>query len=96
MKIINTYEVSMPDYVLSYIVNADSSGITEEDKTACDEALQPFYDEAEKVDGHVEFCFDFDKQPDPYFTAHPLFGLACSCYDCKILILVNEWEYTNN
>jgi len=95
MKIIKEYEVSMPDYALCYIVNADSSGLTDEDKTTIDNALQPYYDEADKIDGYVEFCFDFDKQPDPYFTWHPLYGLASNCYDCKILILINESSYTD-
>ena len=87
MKIIETYEVSMPDYVVCYLVNRDDSGLLPDDKTACDKALAWYYHRASELKGYAVFDFDFEPQHDPYFTWHPMFGLACNCYDCKINII---------
>ena len=47
--------LKIPDWALSYIVNADDSGITPEDKKLVDDYFQQFQDEAEKVGGHYIF-----------------------------------------
>jgi hypothetical protein len=83
MKTIESYDVKLPDYSLSYIHNNDASGIDAADVKAIDEYLQWYYDKAAGMNGHVIIGCPDD---DPHFVHHPAFGLACMCYDTEILI----------
>lgn len=64
-------EVDFPNWALSYLVNADDSALTDEDKSEADRWLGEIHDAGyDTVGPHVtddtnEFC------------AHPAFGLAC-------------------
>ena len=71
---IDTYENEMPDYCLSYLVNADSSGLTDEDIYLTDDFMQEFYDLADKLGGNVVVDV-IDEEGS--FNAFPAFGLAC-------------------
>lgn len=85
MKTLKKYSVEIPDYALSYIVMDDASGLTEEDKSNIDSFLNPFYQEAETLGGHVLINLDYDSES--HFTWNPPFGLACNVLDFTILIL---------
>lgn len=87
MKTIAEYEVRIPDYALCYIVNDDSSGLSEEDKKNIDNFFQKYKDIAEQNNGTVNFGYDSDQES--YFTWHPAFGLTCNVYDAIIQILVS-------
>lgn len=85
MKTLKTYDqLAIPSYALSYLVNNDATGLTDEDQAAIDCFMQGFYDEAKSLGGHVLFCDDADCTP--YFCKLPEFGLACDCIDAEILI----------
>ena len=81
---IKTYEVDLPDYSLSYLVNGDASGIDDTDIENIDSFMQQFYDEAEELNGHVVIDVISEEGS---FTPYPEFGLACNCYDTNINIL---------
>ena len=87
MKTYAEYDVRLPDYSLSYLVNADSSGMETEEIQEIDDYMSEFYEEAGKVNGSVVISVPEDES---YFTWNPAFGLACNVYDCKIIILVND------
>jgi hypothetical protein len=87
MKTNETYEVKMPNYAMCYLINDDASGITDEDKRNIDEYMDVYYQEAEKVKGHVVIS-ETNIDQEPYFTCYPPFGLACSVVDVNIVILV--------
>jgi len=56
---IRTYNnLRIPTWALSYIVNADSSGITEEDKNLVDKYLGVFEKAAENLGGDVIFSIE--------------------------------------
>ena len=82
-----TYEVKLPDYSLSYLINGDSSGLNQDDIQNIDSYMEKFYNEADSLkNGFVNFELD-DYEADSFFTWNPPFGLACNCYEAKILIL---------
>jgi hypothetical protein len=86
MNTVNSYSVKLPDYSLSYLINGDESGISEEDKNIIDEYMQEFYDESESCNGDVIIGLD-DIDSEGYFTWSPSFGLACTVFDATILIV---------
>jgi hypothetical protein len=84
MKIIAEYdELNMPDYALSYIVNGDSSGLYETEIAEIDDYMGYFEKIAREKGGYVLFNTVNDE---PFFSRNPEFGLACNCYESKILI----------
>ena len=79
-----TYEVDLPGYSLSYLINGDSSGIDEIDVKNIDDFMKQFYDEAAELNGNVVIDV-VDEEGS--FTHYPKFGLACDCYASNINIL---------
>ena len=77
-------ELKVPSYALSYLVNADASGLEDEDIKATDNYMRQYYEEAEKAGGHVIFS---PSDEEPYFTHTPEFGLPCDVVDCTVLIV---------
>ena len=67
-----TDKVDMPTYALSYLINGDLSGITEDDVKNIDEFVsmynEPIFDVADEV----------------YFSKSPAFGLPTTCVECLI------------
>ena len=94
-KISEYTELKIPDYALSYLVNADSSGLETEDIESIDSFMEQFYTEAKENHGHVIFSIDeiTDNDGDileyqePYFCSCPRFGLPCDVVDCTVLIV---------
>lgn len=82
MKIKEQYDdVKLPTWSLSYIINGESSGITEDDKKMVDEYMAQFTGGDVIVDVSDE---------EEYFTWSPEFGLACNVVDATILVLVPD------
>jgi hypothetical protein len=86
MKTQAIYSVKLPDYSLPYLINGDSSGLEEEDKTAIDQYMNYYYDIAESYHGSVVIN---PLDMEAYFTWKPAFGLACNVVDTDIIILSN-------
>lgn len=86
MDPIAEYNERIPDYALPYLINADDSGLTSQDKTIVDNYMQFFYTQADNNNANVIIGID-NLDSDPYFTWRPAFGLACNVMDCTILIL---------
>ena len=89
MKTIAEYDVQLPEYSLTYLINDDSSGLTDIDKKVIDFYMENFYIEANKNHGDVivDIMTDENDNSEGYFTWNPAFGLPCTCYDAKIIIL---------
>lgn len=73
-KMFEEYEVKIPVWALSYIVNGDSSALTDEDIAMVDEALEREPGTWIPGDGEA------------YFTSWPEFGLPCDVVDGVILV----------
>ena len=71
--------INLPTWAVDYLVNGDSSGISEEDIATVDQWL-------ESLDHHcVSFDFDCDGEIlGTFFTQYPEFGLACECEQVDI------------
>ena len=85
MQTIAEYNVKLPDYCLSYLINGDNSGLDPKDIKIIDSYMSEFYQIAEKTNSHVNICLDDNEEP--FFTWSPSFGLACNCYNAKIILL---------
>jgi hypothetical protein len=85
MKTLEDYEVEIPDYALSYLVNGDSSGLEKEDIETIDNYMQYYYDRAKELNGYVLFDIK-DMNDEGGFNHNPEFGLACNTITCIILI----------
>lgn len=85
MKIIDYIEDNIPDYALSYLVNGDASGITDEDKANCDEWLESTTERLQKQ--YPGLAVDFVlSDNEPCFRPFPAFGLACNCIEGAIVV----------
>ncbi len=86
MKTLKEYdELAIPSWALSYLVNNDATGLSDEDQAQVDSFMQGFYDEAKTLNAHVMLADDADGGE--FFCTAPEFGLACNCVEAKILIL---------
>ena len=86
MKIIDYIEDNCPDYVLSYIVNGDASGIEDEDKENCDAWLAGLAKEMARDYPGLSTDLVFDDEAEPSFRPYPAFGLACNCVPCAFVV----------
>ena len=85
METISKHEgLAVPSYALSYLVNADDSGLENNDRDNIDTWYQQFLNEAKAAGGSV--IFGVEGSGESYFTWSPEFGLACDVTDCTILI----------
>ena len=86
MKTLKEYdELAIPSWALSYLVNNDSTGLSDQDQAQVDSFMADFEAEAKSLNAHVMFADDADGGE--FFTHYPEFGLACNCVEAKILIL---------
>jgi hypothetical protein len=86
MKIVESTVEKIPEYSLSYLINSDSSGLTQDDITIIDKWLQSYQDLVDHVNGFIEIEL-IDPDSESYFSWYPAFGLACTCYDCNVMII---------
>ena len=86
MKTLKEYdELAIPSWALSYLVNNDATGLSDQDQAQVDSFMADFEAEAKSLNAHVMFADDADGGE--FFTHYPEFGLACNCVEAKILIL---------
>ena len=94
MKELLNERVRMPDYALPYLINNNSSNLSEEDKELIDKFMTYYYKIAclNNTSVIISPVVDLttDNYQEVYFTSHPAFGLACNVIECDIIILV-EW-----
>lgn len=91
MKIFCKSTERIPDWALCYLINGDSSGLSEQEI----DCIHEFFSWYELVG--KEFKCDIiispvEEQPESYFTWHPAFGLPCSVTDCYVTLLYTEQE----
>jgi hypothetical protein len=87
MKIVESTVEKIPEYSLSYLINSDSSGITQDDIEIIDKWLKSYQDLADHVNGFIEIELVNSEIAESYFSWYPAFGLACTCYDCNVMIV---------
>lgn len=79
MKIIDYIEDQIPDYALSYLVNGDASGISEEDQANCDDWLKSCTDKLARDHPGLTTGLLLSDDSESGFIRHPAFGKACNC-----------------
>lgn len=77
MEKITSFIEKIPTWAICAIVNADYSGLEDEDI----EILEKWLDTC----GYDHICCP-NEDAEPYFTPCPAFGLACEVYDVECLI----------
>ena len=87
MKPYNEYEIDLPVYSASYLINGDASGLEDDDIKEIDSYMEGFYVEAKRVNGHV--VIDIGEEEEE-FTHMPAFGLACNTVSATITIFSGE------
>jgi hypothetical protein len=76
----NQYIEKIPAWSLCYLINADASGLTDEDIQQVDS-----WWEKNKVQFVCPVNNNIDEEIRPYFTSVPAFGLACDVVDCVVV-----------
>ncbi len=71
----------IPTWALCYLINGDSSGLSEEDKETADRWL------AENRVTAVCTASDEEGEYHPYFTHYPAFELASDVVDCNVITI---------
>ena len=85
METLNHYDgLQVPAWSLCYLVNGDSTGISDEEQAEVDSWYSQFMQESQESGGDVIFSITDESE---YFTWNPDFGLACHCVECEILIV---------
>jgi hypothetical protein len=85
MRTLAEYTISLPNWAICPLVNADSSEITEEE----DQMLLAW--ERETLEEYPEgsyACYDISEESS--FTPYPELGLACDCHETKVTIFNNS------
>ena len=77
----------IPSYALSYLINGDSSGLSDEDIATIDKWYKSWQDVADEVNGSIVIATLDERE---FHTKYPEFGLPCSCSECDILVLVDN------
>lgn len=76
MKIIEQWEIDLPEWSLCYIVNGDASGIEERDEKQVDRFMARV--NARAVELGAIACVDPLADQEAKFNSCPEFGLACN------------------
>ena len=81
--------VRIPEYALSYLINADDSGIEAEDKINIDLWLTRLSNKWDCTPNDIIInpIEDDNGNWDKEFTWAPAFGLACDVVSCDVVIL---------
>lgn len=96
-KEFETYEERIPTWALGYIINGDSTNLTDEEVAMIDkfiedagyEIISPIHYDSEgnKITSAV---IDVDYEYHEYFSSCPAFGLPCEVIDCDCLVRTVE------
>lgn len=89
MKLIDYIEAEIPNWALSYLVNADASGLEDGEQAQVDEWHKDCCDALAKE--CPEAVIDlWTEDGEGGFTHHPAFGLACDCISGAVVALVDN------
>ena len=88
MKVIDYIPFDMPDWALSYVVNGDASGLTDEEEAMVDDWLRACIDNLQA--DRPECCAqpEVDLDAEPSFNPFPAFGLACTTVAAAVVAWV--------
>lgn len=77
----------IPSYALPYLINADASGLTEQDKTIIDRWVKKYValSRTEGTDIIISVIGEYE-----HFSKYPEFGLPGCCVECDILIVAPD------
>lgn len=79
-----TYSFYLPVWAISYLVNADPSGLIDEDIQMVDEWVDGF----KEAHPNLSFItYDIPEECEFYFA--PAFGLACDCVEADVYVHLN-------
>lgn len=73
---LGTYQI--PDYALPYLINGDSSALSEEDEKTINDWI------AKEFPDHENLTYEYDTEEGEFFTWYPAFGLASTAMDVTI------------
>jgi hypothetical protein len=90
MKFINYIEAKVPTWAMSYLVNNDATGITDEDKQQVDQWVEQTRAALKEASPGAWYEFIDSCQESGSFTHRPAFGLACDTVDGAIVAIVND------
>jgi len=82
-EIVYEHHTSLPGYSLPYLINGDDSGLDKQDKKRIDSFMEYYY---HLVGKNESLVINVDSE-EGFFCGAPVFGLACTCYECTIVIL---------
>jgi hypothetical protein len=75
----------IPSYALPYLINNDSSGLSQDDIRIIDRWLDDWLESSRSVEGYLVISPTGESER---FTRFPEFGLPCMYIECDISILV--------
>ena len=73
-------KVPIPSWALCYLINADDSGLSPEDKQEVDSWV-----ERTREGGRIDVCCP-EEGGESYFHRHPAFGLPSDVEDCDVIV----------
>lgn len=87
MKILNTYEFKLPEFLLPALINDDRTGLSDEDEKTFKKAEDTFKELTEENKGNY-YTIDYgNNDEDAYFTWRPDFlNVGCNVVDIKVHI----------
>ena len=86
MRIKAQFEERIPPYALSYLINGDMNGLSDEDCHNIDKWLAEF-----DVTGREWMDISINNMDEEeYFTSMPAFGLPCNVMDCTVTVFEKE------
>ena len=87
MIVYNEYDFRVPSFLMTGIINGDSSGYTEEDEDTLAAVIKHFNKLTPKC-GHWTLEIPAEDN-ESYFTSNPDFiNLGCDVYDLKLTIFI--------
>lgn len=81
MQTIEKFTVKLPEWSLPYLINGDETGLMEGEI----QLIQGWWSGLTVV--YPEGSIILNPSGEHYFTRYPIFGLACECVDCDVLIV---------
>jgi hypothetical protein len=75
----------IPSYALPYLINNDSSGLSQDDIGIIDRWLDDWLEASRGVEGYIVISPTGESE---HFTRFPEFGLPCMYIECDISILI--------
>ena len=92
-KISTQRNARIPSWAMSYLINNDSSGITEEEKNQCDKFIGEYLDWCDDATLENKKAHNLVIVPlgeSEFFSHYPEFGLAGMVMECDINIMEEE------